>query len=100
MLILEQHDLGFEARFAGVIKARKGIPVIIARDYRETPNLAPFDKALVEPGSFVAALAAVVGTVYGRAALISAADDGDPTIARHAIAALGPEALAVECNGD
>lgn len=62
-----------EARFAGAIEARNGIPIIIARDYREAANLAPFAKALVEPGSFVAALAAVVGAVYGHDALISAA---------------------------
>ncbi|MFP6742485.1 MAG: hypothetical protein VCD33_12815 [Alphaproteobacteria bacterium] len=89
-----------QALFAGAIEARSGIPIIIGRDYRENPNLAPFDKALAEPGSFVAALAAVIGAVYGRAALLSAAEDDDPTIANHAVVALGPDPVAVECNGD
>jgi hypothetical protein len=89
-----------QAQFAGAIEARSGIPIIIGRDYRESPNLAPFDKALVEPGSFVAALAAVMGAVYGRAALRSATDDDDPAIARHAVAAAGPNPMTVECNGD
>ncbi len=89
-----------QASFAGAIEARSGIPIIIGRDYRENPNLAPFDKALVEPDSFVAALAAIMGAVYGPAALLSAADDDDPAIARHAVAAAGLNPMAVECNGD
>jgi hypothetical protein len=89
-----------EARFAGAIEARRGIPIIIARDYREAPNLAPFDEALVEPGSFVDALAAVMGAVYGREALMAAAAGDDPIIAGHAAAALGPDAVAVVCRRD
>ena len=89
-----------EARFAGEVKARKGIPIIIARDHREAPQLAPFDKALVLPGSFVAALAAVVGAVYGPKALLSASHDDDTAIARDAATALGPDAVAAACRLD
>lgn len=97
------------ARFAGHIRARKGIPVIIGRDYREAPNLAPFDEALAEPGSYVAALAAVVGAVYGPAALDAARGDPDPAVAGFAQSAydhlaghapLGPTAPRVECGSD
>jgi hypothetical protein len=86
-----------QACFAVAIKARGGIPVIVNR---ELPNLARFGKALAEPGSFVAALAAVMGAVYGRAALLSAAADNDPNIAKHAVAASGPNPVAVACNGN
>jgi hypothetical protein len=88
------------ARFAGAIEARSGIPIVSIRDDRENPNLAPFDKAPVEPGSFVATLAAVIGAVYGRAALQSATGDDNATIADYAGAALGPDPVAVACNGD
>ena len=62
--------------------------------------MAPFDEALVEPGSFVDALAAVMGAVYGREALMAAAAGDDPIIAGHAAAALGPDAVAVVCRRD
>ena len=96
------------ARFAGEIRARKGIPIIIGRDYREAPGLAPFDQALAEPGSFVAALAAVIGAIYGPEALAAARADPDPAVARFARSAydhlaghapLGPTAPRVECSG-
>ena len=96
------------ARFAGEIRARTGIPIIIGRDYREAAGLAPFDQALAEPGSFVAALAAVIGAIYGPEALAAARADPDPAVARFARSAydhlaghapLGPTAPRVECSG-
>ena len=51
---------------------------------------------MVEPGSFVA----VMGAAYGPEALISASGANDPTIARHAASALGPDAVAVACRVD
>ena len=101
-------DRACGARFAGHIGARKGIPIIIGRDYREEPGLAPFDRALAEPGSFIAALAAVIGAVYGPAALDAARGDPDPAIAHFAQAAYdhlaggappGSAVPRVECGG-
>ena len=76
------------ARFAGTIATRKGGLVVGAWDYREAPHLAPFDKAMAEPGSFVAALTAIIGVVYGPDPLIAASADPNDAIARHARTAL------------
>jgi hypothetical protein len=88
------------ATFAGAIAARTGIPIIIGRDDREAANLAPFDQAIAEPGSLIAALAAVIGAAYGPAALAAAGGDDNPLVADHALAALGSDAVAVDCGGD
>lgn len=76
------------ARFAGAVVPGAGIQMSPGRDLREDPGFAPFDKAFDQPGSFVAALAMLVGEVYGPAALTAARHDADKRIARHAEAAL------------
>ena len=79
------------ARFAGTIDARKGGLVVGVWDYREAPYFAPFDKALREPESFVAALMAVIATVYDAGPLSAAR--ADPGLG----AALDEPLPAVEC---
>lgn len=81
-------ELTCAARFAGTIAASRSGLVVGAWDYREAPHRAPFDKALAQPGSFVAALAAIIGAIYGPAPLVAASDDPDDAIARHARKAL------------
>lgn len=64
-LTSKQAGLTCAAGFAGTIASRNAGLVVGTWDYRESPQFAPFDKALAEPGSFVTALAAVIGAVYG-----------------------------------
>lgn len=93
------------AAFAGHVAADSGIPVRYGRDFREVANLAPFAEAFRRPGSFVTAMAALVGEVYGPAALAAARRDDDAAVAGAAAAALaaltagaaGPDVPAVSC---
>lgn len=88
------------ATFAGTIAPRTAGLVVGVWDYRESPHLAPFVAALAEPGSFVAALAAIIGAVYGPAPLIAASGDADEIVAGHARKALGRlegDGMVIEC---
>ncbi len=51
--------------FDGEAGETAGIPVVANRDLRESPLFAPFEAALAASGSFLDALAAVIGRVLG-----------------------------------
>lgn len=76
--------VGFSAR----VGRTHGIPIVAGRDHREAPQFAPFDEAMRAPGSFVAALVALVGVVYGDAPLHAARTDRDTDVAGYATAVL------------
>ena len=67
-LSLSRADAGMTcaADFAGSIEPPKGSIIVGVRDVRESPQFAPFEAALAEPGSFVAALTAVIGAMNGQ----------------------------------
>ena len=87
-----QDERRCSARFIGTIDSLRSGLVVGVWDYREAPNFAPFDKALSEPGSFVAALMTVINAVYGPSATKAAR--ADPTLS----AALAEPLPAVECT--
>ena len=64
-LTSKQAGLTCAARFAGAMAPRNAGLIVGVWDYRESPQFAPFEAALAEPGSFTTALAAVIGAVYG-----------------------------------
>ncbi len=74
--------------FSARVGRTHGIPIIPDHDHREAPQFAPFDEALRRPGSFVAALVALVGVVYGDAPLHAARADRDTDVAGYAAAVL------------
>ena len=74
--------------FSGRVGRTHGIPIVVGRDHREAPQFAPFDEAMRRPGSFVAALVALVGAVYGDAPLRAARTDRDTDVAGYATAVL------------
>ena len=84
------------ARFEGTIAPRRAGIIVGVWDYRESPHLAPFDAAAAEPGSFVTALAAIIGVVYGPDPLTAASADPHDAVARAARNALEGGAV-VEC---
>ncbi len=74
--------------FSARVGRTHGIPIVPGRDHREAPQFAPFDEAMRAPGSFVAALVALVGVVYGDAPLHAARADSDTDVAGYATAVL------------
>ncbi len=74
--------------FSARVGRTQGIPITVGRDHREAPQFAPFDEAMRSPGSFVAALVALVGAVYGDAPLHAARTDRDTDVAGYATAVL------------
>ncbi len=74
--------------FSARVGRTQGIPIVPDRDHREAPQFAPFDEAMRAPGSFVAALVALVGVVYGDAPLHAARADRDTDVAGYATAVL------------
>ena len=74
--------------FSARVGRTHGIPIVAGRDHREEPRFAPFDGAMRRPGSFVAALVALVGAVYGDAPLHAARADRDTDVAGYAAAIL------------
>ncbi len=72
------------ARFFGAVPPPSGMSVVSRPDYREDPAFAPFEAAFTRPGSFVSALTALVGAVYGPAPLRAALNDPHPAGARSA----------------
>ena len=62
-LTSKQAGLTCAARFAGAMAPRNAGLIVGVWDYRESPQFAPFEAALAEPGSFTTALAAVIGAL-------------------------------------
>ncbi len=74
--------------FSARVGRTHGIPIVVGRDHREAPQFAPFDEAMRAPGSFVAALVALVGAVYGDAPLHAARADRDTDVAGYSTAVI------------